>query len=415
MNFIFCISLKRLQKRTKLKKLVRITSVPVSLDKLLGKQLSYMNSYFDVCVVSSDNNALEKVAKKYGVRHHAVEMSRKISPLKDLKSIWNMYLFLKNEKPEMVHSHTPKAGLVGMTAAYFARVPIRMHTVAGLPLLEEQGVKRMILNLVEKFTYSLATKVYPNSFKLKNIILDAKFCSASKLKVIANGSSNGVDLEHFNGKHYSETQQEELRKSLDISDKDFIYIYVGRLVKDKGVNELVTAFKHVFQKYVNGQKNVNHKNLNFFVKMPKLLLVGNYESHLDPLNRATLEEINNNPNIVFIDYQEDVRPFYKISDCLVLPSYREGFPNVVLQALAMNLPAIVSDINGCNELISHAKNGLIVPAKNAKELEIKMLLLLGDAVICENFRENCRPIVMKYDQQFLWKELHQVYDTALMF
>lgn len=396
-----------------LKKLVRITSVPVSLDKLLGKQLTYMNSYFDVCAVSSDESALKRIADKYGVRHHTVEMTRKITPLKDLKSIYKMYRFLKKEKPEMVHSHTPKAGLVGMIAAYFAGVPIRMHTVAGLPLLEESGAKRTLLNFVEKLTYSCATKVYPNSFKLHDIIVSSKFCATKKLKVIGQGSSNGIDLQHFDKENFSETQQEELRKALGISGNDFVYIFVGRLVKDKGLNELITAFKAISENYY-AQKKINAASEVFHqTKIPKLLLVGNFEPLLDPLKPETLLEINQNPNIIFANYQEDVRPYYHVSDCLVFPSYREGFPNVVLQALAMDLPAIVSNINGCNELVSNTKNGLVIPVKNAAALKDEMENLLEDTKLYESLRQNCRRSVMQYDQQYLWNDLRTVYNTVL--
>lgn len=171
-----------------MKKLIRITSVPLSMEKLLGKQLTFMNEFYEVSAVSSDAAHLKTVADNLGVKHHAVEMTRAITPFQDLRSIYHMYRFFKKEKPDIVHSHTPKAGLVAMSAAALAGVPVRLHTVAGLPLLESAGVKRKVLNLVEKGIYAFCTKVYSNSEELKKIILKNKFCRTEKLKVIAEGS-----------------------------------------------------------------------------------------------------------------------------------------------------------------------------------------------------------------------------------
>ncbi len=232
-------------KKSLVKKLTRITTVPISLDKLLGRQLSFMNTHFDVTAVSADEQELKRVASKYGVAHHHVEMTRAITPLKDLAAVWKFYRFLRKEKPEMVHSHTPKAGLVGMMAAYFAGVPVRMHTVAGLPLMEATGVKRKVLNLVEKITYAFATKVYPNSFAMRDMIISEGFCAPEKLKVLANGSSNGIDTQYFSRAAVPALTTTTLRQDLGIAETDFVFIFVGRLVGDKGINELVNAFKNL--------------------------------------------------------------------------------------------------------------------------------------------------------------------------
>lgn len=185
-------------------KLIRITTVPLSLEKLLEGQLSYMSIYYDVLAVSSDNERLKKMGEKEGVRTYCVQMSRKITPIKDLKSLWKLYKLFKKEKPLIVHTHTPKAGTVGMIAARIAKVPYRLHTVAGLPLLEVKGNRRLLLNTVEKITYRCCTSVLPNSFELKNIIIKEKLCSSDKLRVIANGSSNGINTEYFDPTLYND-------------------------------------------------------------------------------------------------------------------------------------------------------------------------------------------------------------------
>lgn len=378
-----------------MKKLIRVTSVPLSIEKLLGNQLSYMNEFYEVIAVSSDEKNLKRIAKNLGVKYHAVEMTRKITPIKDLLAIIKMYQFFRKEKPEIVHSHTPKAGLVAMIAAYFSKVPVRMHTVAGLPLLEATGFKRLILNVVEKITYSFATKVYPNSFKMKDIMIEEKFCKPQKLKVLGNGSSNGIDLQHFDPEIFSEKTKQNLKNELNIWQDDFVFIFIGRLVKDKGINELVSTFSSM-----SAFKNI------------KLLLVGPLEQSLDPILEKTLSEIENNPQIITTDFVADVRPYLAISNCLVLPSYREGFPNAVLQAGAMELPCIVSDINGCNEIITDGINGLIIAAKSESDLKNAMLKLLNNLDLVQKLKLTSRETIeKKYSQHKLWHELRLEYES----
>ena len=173
-------------------KLIRITTVPISLEKLLENQLRFMNQYYSVTAISADKINLERVGKLQEVPTFHMEMTRKITPLQDLIAVWKLYSYFNKEKPLIVHTHTPKAGTLGMLAAKLAGVPHRLHTIAGLPLLEASGGKRKLLNAVEKATYACATNIYPNSFGLKEIIIQEQFCKPAKLKVLGNGSSNGI-------------------------------------------------------------------------------------------------------------------------------------------------------------------------------------------------------------------------------
>lgn len=376
-------------------KLVRITTVPISLEKLLENQLHFMSQYYNVTAISSDNPNLQKVGKAQGVATYCVEMTRKITPLKDLFAVWQLYKFLRKEKPFIVHTHTPKAGVIGMLAAKLAGVPNRLHTVAGLPLLETTGNKRKLLNFVEKITYASATKIYPNSNGLKEIIIQEKFCQSKKLKVIGKGSSNGINTSHFSPDCFSKSEKKNLKFNLGIQPEDFVFIFVGRLVGDKGINELVAAF---------------HK-LNDAKLSVKLLLVGSQETDLDPLQSETLQLINTNPNIIAVGHQNDVRPYFAISDVLVFPSYREGFPNVVMQAGAMGLPSIVTDINGCNEIIEAEKNGLIIQVKEEQAVFSAMQKILDDAVLLDKMRKNARSmIVSRYEQEIVWKAVLNEYE-----
>lgn len=380
-----------------MKKLIRITTIPLSLDKLLGKQLSFMNQFYKVIAISADKKELRRISEKYGVDDHHVEMTREISPFQDLIAVWKLYQFLRKEKPQIVHSHTPKAGIVGMMASYFAGVPHRFHTVAGLPLMEATGIKRKVLNSVEALTYKLATKVYPNSFGLQEIILKEGFCNADKLKVLGNGSSNGIDTQHFNRDQISASTQYQLRSNFKIEPNDFVFIFVGRLVSDKGINEMIVAFKKMQTK----------------LSTVKLLLVGPLETELDALLPETLKEIEKNASIISVGYQDDVRPYFAIANALVFPSYREGFPNVVLQAGAMELPSIVSNINGCNETIAEGENGLIIPAKNVELLKDAMLKMATDKNLYNHLQLNARKkIVKNYEQSVVWEALLQEYKNA---
>ncbi|RZK26547.1 MAG: glycosyltransferase family 1 protein [Flavobacterium sp.] len=375
-------------------KLIRITTVPISLEKLLGNQLSFMNNYYEVIAVSSDEMNLKKVGLTQGISTYTVEMTRKITPLHDLKAVWKLFLFLRKSKPLIVHTHTPKAGIVGMIAAKLAGVPHRLHTVAGLPLLEAVGKTRKLLDFVEKLTYSCATQIYPNSHGLYDIILNNKYTTPSKLKVLGNGSSNGIDTSHFDPNLFSEDQKNELRIRLGIKDEDFVFIFVGRLVADKGLTELVNAFDAISKE--NNQI--------------KLLLVGPLESDLDPLPSKTEDVILNNDSIISVGYQNDVRPYFSIANVLTFPSYREGFPNVVMQAGSMGLPCIVTDINGCNEIISDGKNGLIIPVKNTEKLETAMRQTLDDLNFRNKLQSNSRKTILAdYEQKIIWNALLNEY------
>lgn len=381
-------------------KLIRITTVPISLDKLLGPQLSFMSRYFGVTAVSANNNKLARIAAKYGVSHYNVEMTREITPFKDLKALWKLYRFFKKEKPQIVHTHTPKAGVVGMLAARFADVPVRLHTVAGMPLMEAGGFKRRVLDAVEKLTYASATKVYPNSAGLQEFILQNRYARPEKLKIIASGSSNGIDTELFSPDHYTAKDISESRTKYSIGADDFVFVFVGRVVAHKGLNELVSAFREITDR----EK----------ARRIKLLIVGPFEPQLDPLLPETLHEIDQNPSIVTVGYQEDVRPFFAIADVLVFPSYREGFPNVVMQAGAMGLPAIVTDINGCNEIIIEGKNGTIIPPKSAEDLMQAMHRMYTDSQWRGALQKNARKMITeRYEQHVVWDALLAEYNSQL--
>jgi glycosyltransferase involved in cell wall biosynthesis len=375
-------------------KLIRITTIPGSLRSLLKGQLGYMNNFYEVIAVSSPGDILKQVGRDEGVRYEEVEMTRVISPLKDILSLYKLIVLFKKEKPFIVHTHTPKAGTLGMIAAKLTGVPHRLHTVAGLPLLETTGNKRKVLDMVEKFTYKCATKVYPNSKGLYDIIIKNGYTNKTKLKVIGNGSSNGIDTSFFDPQIFDADKKKDIRQKIGISPNDFVFIYVGRIVKAKGVNELIQAFKKINSKYDNA----------------KLLILGSYERELDPVLHETEKEIESNPQIFYMGYQNDVRPFFSIANVLTFPSYREGFPNVVLQASAMNLNSIVSDINGCNEIIKNNETGFVIPPKNAEMLYKKMEYLCLNPGENERMGNNARASICEnFERAFIWNAILNEY------
>jgi glycosyltransferase involved in cell wall biosynthesis len=379
-----------------LKKLIRITTVPSSLRTLLKGQHRFMRDHYEVIGVSGDGVALDQVRENEGIKTHVVEMTRSITPIKDLKATYKLYKFLKKERPFIVHTHTPKAGTLGMLAAKLAGVHNRIHTIAGLPLLEVSGIKRKLLDAVEKFTYRCATHILPNSYGLEKIILDNNYTKPSKLKVIGNGSSNGINTKHYDATLVSEDKKEILKKELDINENDIVFIFIGRVVKDKGINELVHAFDSLSKQYLNA----------------KLILVGKRENHLDPLLPETERLISQNNQIKAVGVQKDIRPYVAISHVLAFPSYREGFPNVVLQCSCMGLPCIVSNINGCNEVIEHNINGLIVAVKNEIELEKAMQFMINFPEKRKEMHQHTRSRIMqRYEQKFVWNELLNFYNS----
>lgn len=378
-------------------KLLRITTVPISLKILLRGQLKFINQHFEVVGVSSEGHEHKEVRRDEGIRTIKLNMSREITPFQDMVSLVKMIFLILKEKPDMVHTHTPKAGIVGMISSFICRVPHRLHTVAGLPVMEATGKKKKLLLMVEKLTYACATKVYPNSYGLKDYILEHQLTSEKKLKIIGNGSSNGIDTTYFDRTDEVLEKADMIKEKYNLEDK-FVFCFVGRVVKDKGVNELLSAFDKLVQE----------------CKEARLLIVGGFENKLDPISKESLSILKHNNHILHVGFQNDIRPYLASSDCFVLPTYREGFPNVVLQAGSMGLPSIVTDINGCNEIIKHNKNGLIVKVKDTHELHMAMKNYIKNKNLLKKLRLNIRKdIINKYDKEIFYSYLLKEYRGVL--
>ena len=353
------------------------------------------NNGFEVITTSADGVEVAEITEREGVSHIAIPFTRAITPLQDLKCLRMLVKLIRQQKPDIIHSHTPKAGLLGMMAAKICGVKHRLHTVAGLPLMEAEGIKHQILKLTESMTYACASRVYPNSYKLKEYILSNLTIKESKLKVLGKGSTNGIDLSIFNKSEEITKKSIEWRSKLNIPDEAFVFLFIGRVVGDKGINEMVKSF-------------VQMEDASSY-----LVLVGPFEE-LDPLKPETLAMIEKHGNIISTGFQADVRPFLAFTDVFVFPSYREGFPNVVLQAAAMEVATIASDINGCNEIIADGESGVLIPTKQVEPLQKAMSKLRKDKQLRSKMAEEALTNVRSnYDQKFVWNCIKEEYNQLL--
>lgn len=371
------------------KKLMRVVTISHAFKELIRGQMAYLDQHFEVVGVASDVGSLDEVGEAEGVRVVNVDMAREISLWRDVKSLVALYRLFRREKPYIVHANTPKASLLSMVAAWAARVPHRLYTVTGLRFETTRGILRCVLKTMERITCLCATKIIPEGDGVRDTLRRERI-TRKPLQKILNGNINGIDLTHFDRTPEVEERARELRQT-DM----FSFVFVGRMVKDKGMNELVAAFER----------------LSRVREDVRLVLVGRFEN-IDPLLPETVQLIERNERIVMAGYQSDVRPYLAASDVLVLPSYREGFPNVVIQAGAMGLPSIVTDISGSNEIILDNKNGVIVPKQDGDALYEAMLRLCTETQTTTRLGSEARSMVAaRYSQAELWKAILEMYES----
>ena len=352
---------------------------------------------YEVVAISSPNTTvasksgkseLEAFGEQEGIRTVAVPMERRISPVKDMKSLWLMWRVLRRERPDMIHSMTPKAGLVTMVAAWLARVPVRIHTFTGLVFPTEKGLKRRILMATDWLTCACATHIIPEGEGVRADLLNNGI-THKPLSVLGHGNIRGINLEHYSREAVINNAQ-----PVASHNDGFRFVFVGRLVRDKGINELVGAFKRLHEEF----------------EKTELTLVGPFEDEVDPVKSETKAEIDSNPAIQAVGSQKDVRPFYAAADALVFPSYREGFPNVVIEAGAMGLPSIVTDINGSREIIIDGRNGTIVPPRNEEALYQTMRHWVMHRDEVARMAAEARPLIeSRYEQGYVRQCLKDFY------
>lgn len=381
------------------KKLIRITTVPMALRYLLPGQPQFMQQNgFDVLMISADGPELADVVKNEGCRHIIVPMTRKITPLQDVKCLWQLIKIFKKEKPDIVHTHTPKAGLLGMLAAKLCGIKVRIHTVAGMPLMVEKGFKLKLLTFIEKLTYWAANHVWPNSQSLYNYITAHKFTKPTKLNIICKGSTNGINLARFNKNVLTSEGTAAVKQQINYNAQNTYLLCIGRLVADKGIIELV----HVFTKLQQ-----QHAQL-------RLVLVGDFEQELDPLPVDVLEQIKSNAAIIHITWTQQVECFMHVADYFVFPSHREGFPNVLLQAGVMQCPIICSRIPGNVDIVSHEQTGLIFNTSNEDQMQQQIEYAITHTEKMKTMATTLHTIVNEnYRRENIWQNMLATYNELL--
>ena len=378
----------------------------VTVSQSLGFCREIMNKMremgYEMVAVSSPGCELDELREVDGFKTYAVSMARHISVISDVRSLFNMISVFRKERPQVVHSMTPKAGLICMLAAWLTRVPVRIHTFTGLVWPTATGLKRRILMTTDWLTCACATHIIPEGQGVMNDLRNGGI-TKKPMKVLGYGNVRGVDMERFNmAKASSIEANASVQSSIEATKPftSFTFLFVGRIVGDKGINELVEAFGRLHKKYEG----------------VRLMLVGEYEENLDPVKVETREEIERNSAIMECGVKngDDLLIAYNDADCFVMPSYREGFPNTVLEAGAMGLPCIVTDINGSREIIEDGKNGLIVAPKDSDALYAAMEHMLTDDAAREEMQRNARPMIeSRFEKGFVQKCLIDYYKEIL--
>ena len=376
-------------------KIIRATTVPQSLNTFCKGMLKELSQKYKVVGLSSPGDALNEVSQREGIQTIAIPFERRISIKDDLVSLWKLIKIFRKEKPTMVHSMTPKAGLLCMIAARLTGVPVRVHTFTGLVFPTSTGIKRRILMTTDRITCRCATHVIPEGEGVKNDLLNNRI-TKKPLKVLGYGNVRGVDMSYYSRKPEVMKIAETLRDS-----SMYTFLFVGRIVRDKGVNELCQAFQRIHSQYPN----------------TRLWLVGLFEDNLDPISndsRIIIDDEKNGIMAVGRKSGNELLAYYAAADCFVLPSYREGFPNTVLEAGAMGLPSIVTDINGSREIIIEGQNGTIIPSKDEHALYDAMQNMINNPEWGERMANNARDLIAKrFEQSYVRKCLYDFYDDIL--
>jgi len=334
-------------------KLFITTTVARTLFFFSGQPKLWKNE-FDVTAIAAERDKLQHFAEEEGIASIYIPMHREISLFSDfaclMKFIW---LFIR-EKPIVVHGNTPKASLLSMVAAWLTRRPVRIYMCHGLRYQTTQGWFRKVLMAMEQLTCSCATHVVGVSEGVCRQLVADGLCKEGKAMIVGYGTAGGIDVERFSLEAIQ--GMPSVREQLNIPASGFVFSFVGRIVKDKGINELVSAFDSLSCKFDNCY----------------LLLIGAQEKDLNPISEETEKLIGSNSHIYAVGRQNDVRPWVAASNTIVLPSYREGVGMVLLEANALGIPCIASDIIGCNDVIREGINGELVEVHNTDKLYDKM-------------------------------------------
>lgn len=372
----------------KKEKVLHIIAVSFSINYFFGKQFSYLrkknsNEYHLGC---SPSNEFLELSKELDYIPFEVLITREISPFKDFKAILSVYRYIKKNKIDKVIGHTPKGGMIAMIASFLAGVSDRIYFRHGIIYETSTGLKRIVLKNIDRLSGFLATTVVCVSKSIKEISERDKLNDPKKNVVLGLGTCNGIDTESkYNPYLFDNNAISLLKSKLSIKDEDFVVGFVGRLVKDKGINELINAWNIVKENY----KNV------------KLLLVGPIETR-DSISDYSKNKILEDTSIIFTDFVLDAAPYYNLMDIFILPSYREGFPTVSLEASSMEKPVLITKATGCTEAIIENVTGVFITYAPI-DIASKIIYYLENKEIAKSHGKNGRMFVKQnFEQTKFW-------------
>ena len=367
-------------------RLCRIVTVPITFKALFQEQLRYLAQHgFEITLVSSSDRELAEVARYVGARYYAIEMVREPSPWRDLRALIELTRWLRRQSFDVIHSSTPKAGLLAAVAGWFCHVPARIHTYTGQVWVEMHGPGRAIVKAMDVVIGRCATQCLADSASQRQYLIEQSVIAASKLSVLGSGSVAGVDLDRFDPVRWADCRTAE-RTALNIAPESRALIYVGRLRADKGLNELVAAFQRLQTQGLNVD----------------LLLVGPVEYDRQPLLAETLNALSSNPRIHVTGYTPEPERYLSVADLFVFPSYREGFGSSVIEAAAMGLPAVATRVTGCMDSVIDGQTGLLVPAKDAVALTSALAKLVTDDALRQQLGRMARArAVTEFDARLI--------------
>ena len=377
--------------------LVHVINAPFSLHFIAGQVGFMAQRRFATSVITSPGEHLEAFGQREGVAVYGLEMPRRITPLRDLVTLVRMYRIFRRIRPVIVHAHTPKGGLLGMIAAWLARVPVRIYHIRGLPFVTATGMMRAILWATERTACSLAHRVLCVSHSVREVAIDSGVCSAGKVHVLLSGSGNGVDaVGRFNPERWTHTR-EDVRRRHAIPQDALVIGFIGRLVRDKGLAELVAAWRTLREEFPH----------------LRLLIVGGFETR-DPVPSDVQATLRTDPRIHMVGWDSNTPPYYKAMDAFVLPSHREGFSNVLLEASSMALPVVTTRIPGCIDAVRDGATGTLVEAGDVSGLTSALRLYLGDAELRQRSGRSGREhVLLHFRREVIWEALYEEYDRLL--
>lgn len=345
--------------------LMHMTTVAPTLN-FLGRQVEHMKGKgFDVHVCSAPDAELGNFGDRHQVDVHELPMARRITPLQDLLALWRLRRILRRVQPDIVHAHTPKAGLLAMLGAWWCGVPVRVYHIHGLPMVTAIGLKRLLLRWSEKVACKLATQVFCVSESVRDVAVTEGLCPGEKVKVLLNGTIDGIDAdEMFNPAVVDADARTAIRQQYEIPAAALVIGFVGRIVRDKGMIELMQSWRTLRE----AMPNVH------------LLVVGPFEPQ-DPVPAEVEQLLRSDDRIHLVGKvgPEEMPRFYQAMDVLALPTYREGFNTVLLEAAAMELPVVASRVPGCTDGVIEGETGTLVPSHDAAALTDALRAYLGDA------------------------------------